>query len=592
MRRSRLLWRIYFYFLLATAATLAIAATYAVRSLRRFHEDQVSESLQASARLVAWEVARLPIDPATDSLDGQCKAMGPLVGARITVILPDGVVVGDSDEDPGRMGNHANRPEVAAAFDGATGKSSRFSDTMKRTLKYVAIPVRTNGNVSAVVRLSRPLAEIRWSQRVLSRQILLGALSAVLLFAVVALYLSRRITRPLEEMRRVAKNLAAGDLNSRMAVTTDDEVGDLARALNETASQLRARMETISRQQEEQRAVLTCMVEGVLAVDPDGRILYINDAAARLLDVVADRAHGHSVQEVVRHHGLQEFIAATMNDTNTSETALAMRGVEERFVHVHGAQLKGPAGAHIGALVVMNDITRMKRLERVRSDFVANVSHELKTPITALKGCVETLSGDSTPTPDDAARFMDMMGRHVRRLEAVVEDLLSLSRLEFDVEGAGHVNRETGVLSDILERVVQTHASNAESSGISLAVACSGDLRAPVNPPLLEQAVGNLVDNAIKYSGHGTEVRIVVSRENGRIAIRVADQGPGIEKKHLPRLFERFYRVDRARSRALGGTGLGLSIVKHIALAHGGNVTVESVVGQGSIFTIHLPASA
>lgn len=588
MRQSRLLWRIYVYFLLATLAALAVSTGYAVRSLRRFQEEQVATDLAATARLIAHEIPHHALDESVSEIDRLCKDLGPLADKRMTVILPSGLVVGDSDEDPARMDNHANRPEIAEAFRGTTGESARFSDTLKRTLKYVAVPVQRNGRIVAVVRVSQPLAEIEWTRRIFSRQILLGGLSTAVLFAAVALFLSRRITQPLEEMRRVAARLAGGDLEARMSVRTSDEVGELARTLNEMAAQLSDRMDTITRQQVEQNAVLTCMVEGVLAIDSDGRILYVNDAAGRLLGVLPEQARGRTVQETVRHPDVQNFIIATPRGINTSETQIVMRGLDERHVQLHGAPLTDPGGQQIGGLVVINDITRLKRLESVRSEFVANVSHELKTPITALKGCVETLSEDTPLEPDDADRFLDMMTRHVRRLEAIVRDLLSLSRLEFEVE-RGEVPCERGPIRDVIRRAVQSVADRAQAKKISFTVTCPDKLSALINGALLEQAVANLADNAVKYSDEGTAVTVEAKDEGDEIVIRVADEGPGIESKHLPRLFERFYRVDRARSRALGGTGLGLSIVKHIALAHEGNVTVESVLGQGTTFTLHLP---
>jgi two-component system phosphate regulon sensor histidine kinase PhoR len=250
--------------------------------------------------------------------------------------------------------------------------------------------------------------------------------------------------------------------------------------------------------------------------------------------------------------------------------------------------LTDPTGKKLGALVILNDITRMKRLETVRRDFVANVSHELKTPITALRGCVETLSDPAPRTSEDNERFMAMMGRQVERLNAIVEDLLSLSRIEHDAEHKG-IPMETGPVCEVLRRAAQMFTHAAQAKGIGVTIECLPDLAAPINAPLLEQAVGNLIDNAIKYSGERTRVWVTGAMNGNKIDIRVTDEGPGIEKKHLPRIFERFYRVDQARSRSLGGTGLGLAIVKHIVLAHAGSVSVESTPGQGSTFTISIP---
>ncbi len=590
MKQSRLFWRIYVYFLLAALAAQGIATGNAVRTLRHFHEAHVADDLEVRGRLAARDILRYSPARDADQIDKICKEVGRLTSTRMTVILPEGAVLGDSDENPVSMDNHAGRPEIAEALRVKTGTSVRYSDTLKKRLMYIALPVRRDGVIVAVVRMSQPLAEIRWTQHAISSQLLIGGLFAAALFALVALYLSRRITRPLEDMRRIAERLAKGDLSARVTVATNDEIGALARTINDMAAQLGDRMDTIMRQHVEQDAVLASMVEGVLAVDVEGRILYVNEAFGRLLDIEPEKARGRTVQEAVRHHEVQDFVVATLTNAGPSEAEIVVRGVAERHLQLHGTPLADPDEQRIGGLVVVNDMTRLTRLERVRSDFVANVSHELKTPITALKGCVETLSGETSPPPADAARFTAMMSRHVCRLEAIVEDLLSLSRIEFEA-AREQVHRDRISIEEVLQRVAHTFAQAAEVKGITLNVKCSEDLSAPLNGPLLEQAIGNLVDNAIKYSGEGRCVSVASRQDGDQIVIDVADQGPGIEKKHLARIFERFYRVDTARSRALGGTGLGLSIVKHIVLAHQGNVTVESSIGSGTTFTLCLPRS-
>lgn len=420
------------------------------------------------------------------------------------------------------------------------------------------------------------------------RHSILGWLIVAILFAVVTWLLSRRISRPLEDMRRVAERIARGDLEARVARPDSEELGDLARTLNQMAAQLGERLGTITRQHNEQEAVFASMVEGVLAVDRDERILHLNHAAARLLDLAPEQARGRSIQEAVRNRDLQAFIGATLAGTGPAESEIVIYGNEERYLQLHGTALTDIAGHNIGALIVLNDITRLKRLETVRRDFVANVSHELKTPITALKGCVETLSDTRPMDPVENSRFLAMMTRQVARMEALVEDLLSLSRIEFDAEHKS-VALDPGAIGDVLQRAVHSFAAVAVAKSISLAVECPAEVFAPINAALLEQAVGNLLDNAIKFSATGTRILVSGRLAGNEVEIQVTDQGPGIEKKHLPHLFERFYRVDQARSRTLGGTGLGLAIVKHIALAHRGSVSVASEPGQGSTFTIRIP---
>jgi two-component system phosphate regulon sensor histidine kinase PhoR len=584
----RMLWRIFISFFVCTLLALAVTAWYANRSLRGFYQEEVASDLASRASLLARELVPHFSGAEWVDVDRHCKEFGRLTQTRVTVVLPDGKVIGDSGENPSLMDDHGNRPEIVEALRGQTGKSVRFSDTMRRTLMYVAIPVRQDAAVVGVVRASVPLSMIDWTLRAVYRHVAMGGLLAAVLFALVAFYLARRMTRPLDDMRRTAERLAAGDLGARVALPEGVEFVGLARTLNQMAAQLGERMTTITRQHDQQQAVFTSMVEGVLAVDAGGRILDLNAAAARLLDLSADQARGRSIQEAVRNLDLQKFISDTVTDGGPAEAEIVLYGNEERFLQLHGTALADSTGRKFGVLVVLNDITRVKRLETVRQDFVANVSHELKTPITALRGCVETLSDRSHRTPEDDERFIAMMGRQVERLSAIVEDLLSLSRIEHDAQHK-RIPLEMGPIGDVIRRAAQSHARSADAKGITLDVECEGDLTAPINAALLEQAVGNLIDNAIKYSGGRTRVAVHAAPQGCDVEIRVTDEGPGIERKHLSRIFERFYRVDQARSRALGGTGLGLAIVKHIVLAHGGSVSVDSTPGQGSTFTIRIP---
>jgi len=588
MQRRRLFWQIYGYFLLVTLGALAGTAWYAEHSLRQFHQHQTAVDLEARAQLF---VKNLPFPLAKDPgvADRLCKELGRLTMTRITVVLPDGRVIGDSAETPENMENHRNRPEIATALAGGNGQSIRYSDTLSRRLMYFAVPVMQDGKVAGVIRTSLPLAVVEDSLNTFSRHVAWGALGVVAVFALLAFVLSRRISRPLEYMRQISEQFAQGELNARVPVPDTAELGSLARTMNQMAEQLSERIRMVATQNQEQRAVLANMVEGVVAVDGAQRILHVNPAACRLLGLKSDEVRGRHILETVRNIELQEFLSAVLAADGSLERDIVLRDDTDRFIQLHGAALKDGTGVNIGALVVMNDITRLKRLEALRRDFVANVSHELKTPITTLKGCVETLSDGAIQKPEEAKRFLEMMGRQATRLEVMVEDLLSLSRLEHESERGG-VALLPEAVNDVLARAVQTFSARAEARGILLVMDCPAMLVAPINAPLLEQAVGNLLDNAIKYSAGDSKIMVTAAPLGpDTIEIRVADQGPGIEKRHLERIFERFYRVDQARSRALGGTGLGLAIVKHIAIAHHGSVAVESTPGQGSAFIIRLP---
>lgn len=584
----RLFWRVYLWLFAAAMLAFLGAGLHANRSIRRVYRDQVAAELRTQADWMASEIQRISLSADGADIDRRCREIGRLANVRMTVILPDGRVLGDSDSNAAAMENHWDRPEIQEALAGRIGQSQRFSGTMRRTLSYLAVPVRSGGEIVAVVRVSKPLEDMDRALVAAYREVATGVLAAAGLFAVVAFVLVRRISRPLDDMRRAAELLADGALETRVAQPSGGaEMRSLARALNRMAEQLGARIETITRQRNELKAVLASMSEGVLAVDSGGRVLHLNAAAEQWLGLSAVRDRGRMLAETVRHSDLQAFVQDVLDSGRDAETEILLHG--NRFLRLHGTALEDAAGSRIGALVVLTDTTRLKRLENMRQDFVANVSHELKTPITALRGCVDTLLDRDWAGSGEDRHFIRMMERQVDRLWAIVGDLLSLSRLEHDGQ-SGRIPLETGPIRDVLRRAATACTPPADARRISIMVECPEDLAAPINAPLLEQAVGNLIDNAVKYSAEGTVVAVSAGTDTGEgLVIQVRDEGPGIEQRHLPRLFERFYRVDQARSRELGGTGLGLAIVKHIAQAHGGTVTVESTPGRGSLFTIRIP---
>jgi two-component system phosphate regulon sensor histidine kinase PhoR len=423
------------------------------------------------------------------------------------------------------------------------------------------------------------------------RNAVLSGLIIAVVAGLVGLYLSRCLSRPLERMRRGAEQFAQGRFENKLPTTGSREICALAGAMNVMAGQLDDRIRTIIRQRNEQQAVLSSMVEGVLALDNDERIIHLNRAAADLFQVSPEAVEGRRIQEVVRKADLQRFVERVLSTTGPVEGDVVLHGAEgDRFLQAHGTALQDGEGQNIGVLIVLNDVTRLHRLENIRRDFVANVSHELKTPITGIKGSVETLLDGAVERPDDAERFLGIIAKQAERLNAIIDDLLDLSRIE-----QGQDEKAIELLPSSIRAVLQSamHACDikARDKSIDLVLSCDPGLLADINPQLLEQAIINLVDNAIKYSDAGGAVWIEARSDERQTVIEVRDQGCGIAAEHLPRLFERFYRVDKARSRRAGGTGLGLSIVKHIVQAHRGRVTVDSQPGRGSTFSIFLPNS-
>ena len=416
---------------------------------------------------------------------------------------------------------------------------------------------------------------------------LLATLASVLI-AGLGIAVIWHIGRCIEKTREGARKFASGNLSFRLALQPSDELGSLSETLNQMAAQLEERISTINEQRNTQEAILGSMNEGVIAVDPHSAILQINPAASQLLGAKSDRLIGRNLQEIMRNRDLNQMIEHTLRESVPTEGEIIFYELGEKSIQVHCTPLRSATNTGIGALVVLNDITRLRRLERVRRDFVANVSHELKTPLTSIKGFVETLQEGALDQPEEAQRFLGIIAKQVNRLQAIIEDLLSLSRIEQDAD-QDQVSMQHHSIAETITNAVQLCSSHATSKNIKVDVSCDSQWKATFNAALMEQVMVNLIDNAIKYSEADKTISISVRHDPKYWEIAVADHGCGIEQAHLSRIFERFYRVDKARSRKAGGTGLGLSIVKHIVTTHGGLVRVESKPGSGSTFTVCLP---
>ena len=587
-KRKKLLWQLYPSYLLIIIISLVVVSWYSFRAIKHFHLDQIASDLEVRARLFENQVLG-HLDPLDEgAIDSLCEKSGKRASTRITVILASGKVVGDSEEDPATMDNHLDRPEIMEALTGSTGISRRYSRTLQKEMMYVGLPLKENSRVIGVIRTAIPLISIDEAMRGIQKKIAIGGLFIIVLAAIFSLLVSRRITRPIEEIRKGAECFARGEFECRLPVANSEEIASLSETMNKMAVELRERINTILRQRKELETVLSSMIEGVFAVDNDERIISMNQSAGDMFEANPSEVQGRSLQEVVRNTDLQRFVTSALSSEEPVEKDIVLYSDGENVLSGHGTVLNDGEGNRIGALIVLNDVTRLRSLENIRRDFVANVSHEIKTPITAIKGFVETLRDGAIENHGDAERFLKIIEKHVDRLDAIIQDLLSLSRIEQEVERKEIILND-GHIRDVLLTAVQVCEVKAASRNIRFEISCKEDLKARINLPLLEQAVMNLLDNAIKYSDNESTIRVEAKQIDGEVVVEVHDHGCGIENEHLPRLFERFYRVDRARSRKQGGTGLGLAIVKHIAEAHGGRISVKSSPGKGSAFSIHLP---
>lgn len=582
--RKTLLRQVYPYYLLFVLLALVALTVFATLTFREIFHNQMEDQLRDLAGVVR-NVLKIRDIPHSKLATTIAVTVGRDTGTRLTIFGADGSILSDSDANPSTILDQAGYPEVRAALDGRQGTDVRSSSDLRATM-YVAVPVIEGEDVVAVVRIAKSVEGIDDKMAEISGSLFLVGILVLFVTGIFAYVMVRRINEPLIAIERAANKYAGGDLDFRVFVSAPDELRSLAEAMNTMAEQMKVRITTVSRQRNELEAILSSMVEGVIVLDQQMQIKSMNKAAASLLGKNVDAVRGRPLIECVRNADIDEFADHAYKSEGPIEGNVTIYNDELIHLQLHGTVLTRENGERIGTLLVLNDITRLKQLEDVRKDFVANVSHELKTPITSIKGFVETLLDGALEDSDQAQRFLSIIANQTNRLHAIIEDLLSLSRLE---QGEAPIEFDFYPVAEVVNAAKEICEPRAQSKGVVIEDTYSGRNAAWINPNLLEQALVNLVDNAIKYSNANSRVRVAVRNRENKLQITVADSGLGIARRDLARLFERFYRTDKARSRDMGGTGLGLAIVKHISIAHGGEVTVDSELGRGSAFTITIP---
>jgi len=589
-----LLWRLYAGFVAVTALLAVVLSFQIGKQVEKNSLMEFEESLKVRSELLAKQFENGFAAFPEESLQKDIEALGTQTKMRITLVMPDGRVAADSDERPELMNNHDGRSEVIQAKQEGVGKSLRFSETLNQKMLYWAQGIpdvrklegKPPENIS-VVRVAFSLDEIETKVTSLQEKIYLWAGVSMLLSLLLGFYLSKRFSGPIQDITSVAEVIAKGDYSQRIESGYRGEMGKLATAFNKMASGAEKRVAELTADKNKIATILSGMVEGVLAVDPEQNILHINETAARLLNVSATNSVSKPVNDVVKSADIHQVLQGIIHSDEVQRTEIIIsRGGQETFVEVYGASID-VGGRSKGAVLVLHDVSELHRLERIRRDFVANASHELKTPITAIRGIIETVLDDPNMEEEVQRDFLGKTHAQTERLVNIVSDLMALSRLE-----AGEKADELVTLNAIISQSVKSFQSVATGEKISLQhsqpeenIKVVGDSQA------LGQLFDNLIDNGIKYNVSGGYVSIDLSKQNGSAIIRVEDNGKGIKSKDLPRIFERFYRVDKGRSRELGGTGLGLSIVRHIVEQHGGTIDVKSEFGEGTVFTIAIPVS-
>ncbi|HHL33634.1 MAG TPA: HAMP domain-containing histidine kinase, partial [Desulfobulbaceae bacterium] len=581
MKNTRLFWQIFLAVLLIVTGSIVAVSWYGSGMIRSFYYHQMREDIADRALLLRPHILQL-LGHDTAKLQTFCRQAGDEASTRITVINDTGKVLADSNKNPARMDNHSSRPEVKIARKGGIGSSLRFSKTLSRRMLYVAIPLQKNQPARGVLRLSVPATALDMVLADIRKKIIVGTITIALLAACSSYLLARRISRPLERMQRGAELLSAGKTGPPISLDDDyvaREIADLGQALNAMGRQIHSRIMMISQQRNELEAVFSSMTDGVLAIGTNHTIIRVNKAAAHLFLLDGKGVQGKPLEGVIRNRILRKFLEITLErDYPTKKDLNLMEGGLEMSLRLHAVPLYDGEEKRLGSLVIINNLTRLNQLENIRQDFVANVSHELKTPITAIRGYVETLLDGAMDDEEAAENFLHIIERQSCRLDAIVDDLLTLARIE-DRFKNNDISLEQEKILPLLEAVIQACTPQATQKNVSISMECDPALTAQVNRPMLEQGVINLLTNAIKYSSTGKAVSITAVRRRDAmkkevVDIQVRDQGPGIGREHLERIFERFYRCDKARSRESGGTGLGLAIVKHIAQCHGGTVNV------------------
>jgi len=592
MTRHRTLARKFFVTQLVVAGTaLLLANAVAFFVVRESVLTDADETLFAKASLAAETfrplLAGRPLDLHEIAREGD--RTGKVSGTRLTVVLPDGTVVADSSVGAGGvpgMENHESHPEVREALSGQPGFSHRRSITVREEMRYAALPIEEEGTVIGAVRTALPVSELKERLLKITAAIVGTGLAALLLILGAGAWLSRRITGPLAEMQEAAREMGSGNLSRKVRIRSNDEIGEMADTMNRMASQLAGTIGQLEAEKERLAKLLANLSDGVLVIAPDRTVRMANRAAGRILDASETLGEGRPYPEAIRLPQVLPFLDEWMKGDAPPPRDVAFEtGEGERTARLTGTLVRHPGDPGSDLLVTLQDITEEQRLARIKSDFVSNASHELRTPLTNVRGYLETVQdavrGGEAPDP----AFLQTIHANVLRMEQIIDDLLELSRAE---SASAFLETEEAALFPFLLHVGELHRPAAEQAGKTLEIApAEGDFRA--NLRNLSIAVSNLVENAIKYGKDGGTITVSGKIEDGDCVIEVADDGPGIAAEHLPRLFERFYRVDKGRSRRLGGTGLGLSIVRHIVASHGGSVGVQSRLGEGTRFTIRLP---
>jgi two-component system phosphate regulon sensor histidine kinase PhoR len=585
--------QLYSRFLWATLFSLLGISLIGGISVRNYFIEQVFESLTDTVYLVEPFYRPLIVDEKLDELDTILKKEALHRKTHITLLNSSGLVLADSRRPIQGMDNHLSRPEVQMALREGLGRAVRMSDSVKREMIYSAVPIyqngysKENGTIIAILRTSQDIEGLY--EKLNSIYLSIGGIALVILLlsSLYSISYFQKLVSKIHSLLNTANAYAKGDFSARAIIREPLEIQELSQSLNQMSRQLNHRLQAITSQKSELEAILQGMQEALIMLDPELKVRKVNSKALEMFHVNESEISGRDFLELFPVIELWEYARSTLEKGESQIKEMIIGQGTPLVLQVSGNIIQDLGENPLGILMVINDITSLKHLEQIRKDFVANVSHELKTPITSIMGFVEILGTKTDLNAEKAQHFLSIINRQVKRLHHIIDDLLILSRLEQkDSEGFA---MEVISPQETVESALSIFDEKIKAKRIHLKKDCQKDVKIKAHSRLFHQALTNLIDNAIKYSEDDSSVHIKVFTEADMVQIRVSDEGEGIPSSDLHRIFERFYRVDKARSRAKGGTGLGLSIVKHIAMIHGGQVKVESILGKGSSFTLSIP---
>ena len=585
--------RLIAYYLVVIAVIVLLMGAFFIWFLSNYYMEMLRGNLYNQARLSAALVEEmLARDAAQAELDQLSKNLGDELGLRLTLVAPDGSVLADSAEDPALMENHGSRPEIIEAMEMRKGVATRYSVTLDEEMYYLAVPLNSGsdmfseGEPAAVMRLALPLAGIKQAQINLILFILGALLVSALVAITAAIFLSQRITVPIERISAAARAIAGGNFNPEIKVKGQDELAQLAVNIREMGSSLAGKMNQVVWEKNKLETVVSSMSSGIILTDKDQTIELINPAAEILFDLKSEKAVGSSFQNAIRYYTLNENLKAVCRDGEAKDFEINLYYPRAAVLDVYILPVFGEEGIIIGALLVFHETTELRSLERMRSEFVANVSHELRTPLTTVRGYTETILHENL-TREELADFLQIIDRETGRLSTLLDDLLDLAQIENE---KGLVKKESVDLKTLIDEAVLIVNDLRVQQEVTITKSFPlEEITVAGNPDWLRQALINVLENSIRHGRRGGKVDVRLVRNNGTAEVTVTDDGPGIPDVDLPFVFERFYRVDKSRSRKSGSTGLGLSIVKHIMEAHGAHYSLQSIENKVTTFTFTLP---